>query len=289
MSGAVADRRPVPDALLGPLRASDATADPAALRERLSDDGYLFLPAALDAIAVMAARAGLFGRLAEVGEIAPPAVEGIATGTRRRSELAADPGRFLKGLSEHPALRRVSHGPELGRLMAALHGEPVRPYDFLWLRATPVGRSSPLHFDHVYMSRGSARVLSVWIPLGPVPLSDGPLTIVEGSHRAEALIERFRGHDVDRDPDRPGDVGEHPVDLATRLGTRLLTADFAPGDIVVFGLFTLHGSLDNRSPAGRVRLSCDVRYQPAAEAVDERWVGGDPPGHRGLGYGGLNA
>jgi hypothetical protein len=39
--------------------------------------------------------------------------------------------------------------------------------------------------------------------------------------------------------------------------------------------------MDNRS--NRLRLSSDSRYQLAAEPVDERWVGEDPPGHSSAG------
>jgi hypothetical protein len=39
---------------------------------------------------------------------------------------------------------------------------------------------------------------------------------------------------------------------------------------------------------GRVRLSCDVRWQPADEARDDRWFGSPPPGHGNQSYGGLN-
>ncbi len=188
-----------------------------------------------------------------------------------------------------PLLRAVSHGPDVYGIAERVLAEPVRAFDFLWLRPTPVGRASPLHFDHVYMNRGSDRILTMWIPLGPAPTTDGPLLIVEGSHRFDTLIEEFRGLDVDRDPTRPGSLADDPVTIAERHGTRLLTADFEPGDIVLFGPFTLHGSFDNVSPEGRVRLSCDVRYQPAADPADDRWVGANPPGHGGLGYGALSA
>jgi ectoine hydroxylase-related dioxygenase (phytanoyl-CoA dioxygenase family) len=67
-----------------------------------------------------------------------------------------------------------------------------------------------------------------------------------------------------------------------------LTGDFKSGDVVVFSMFTLHGSLDNRSSIGRVRLSCDTRYQRANEPFDERWVGENPVGH-GQGYGSMSA
>jgi hypothetical protein len=68
----------------------------------------------------------------------------------------------------------------------------------------------------------------------------------------------------------------------------LLTADFRAGDLLVFGMFTLHGSFDNRLGGGRVRLSCDVRWQKAGTPRDDRWFGDPPSGHGGTGYGGMN-
>ena len=57
--------------------------------------------------------------------------------------------------------------------------------------------------------------------------------------------------------------------------------------VAVFGMYTLHGSLENHSPINRVRLSCDVRWQPAGLPVDERYFGADPGGTTGAGYGEL--
>ena len=55
-----------------------------------------------------------------------------------------------------------------------------------------------------------------------------------------------------------------------------------------YGAFNLHGSLDNNSTEGKVRLSCDARYQLAADPIDERWIGENPIGH-GAGYSGIGA
>jgi len=253
---------------------------------------------------VLAARLEVLRRLAEVGEIAAPAEEARPTGTSRRAELHPDLGRFWKSVSEGPALRRALHGPELAALADRLFAAPARPFDFVWLRAMLAGRASPLHFDHVYMNRGTPRVVTTWVPLGDVPVADGPLAVVEGSHRFADLTESFRGHDVDRDPSRPGHVAESTSAFLAARGARLLTADFRAGDICLFGMFTLHGSVDNASAdnasagnvsagepatAGRVRLSCDLRWQPACEPMDERWSGPDPIGHGGQGYGALGA
>ena len=60
-------------------------------------------------------------------------------------------------------------------------------------------------------------------------------------------------------------------------------ATVALGPFVVKCFFSLHGSLDNRSSAGRARLSCDTRYQLVSDPFDPRWVGENPVGH-GKGY-----
>ena len=65
--------------------------------------------------------------------------------------------------------------------------------------------------------------------------------------------------------------------LRNDLGGRWLTAEkYEAGDVLIFGMFTVHESLDNATD--RIRLSTDTRYQLASEPIDERWVGA-VPGH----------
>jgi hypothetical protein len=49
------------------------------------------------------------------------------------------------------------------------------------------------------------------------------------------------------------------------------------GEVLVFSMFPVHASLDNRSK--QIRLSSDSRYQPAGLPTDERWIGANPIGH----------
>ena len=261
--------------------------DTGRLRTALARDGYVLVRGALDREAVLAARAEVFARLAEVGEVAEPSAEGVATGRSQRQALEPDLGAFWRSVCEGDRLRAAAHGPRLRALAGALLDAPACPFDFLWLRTMVGGRASPLLFDPVYMNRGSARVLTAWIPLGDVPLEAGPIVFVEGSHRFDDLIARYRGIDVDRDA-MPGSFPEDAVAFARSRAARLLTADFRAGDVVLFDMFSLHGSCDNRLAGGRVRLSCDVRWQPEADARDDRWFGDPPPGHGGHSYGGLN-
>jgi ectoine hydroxylase-related dioxygenase (phytanoyl-CoA dioxygenase family) len=281
--------RAVPAALIGELQDSaPLLADPSALRARFARDGYLFLRGVLDRDAVLAARREVFARLAAVGEIREPVQDGIFTGTSRRDALEPDRGRFWRSVSEGPLLRAVSHGPGVGAVLSTLFGEPARPQDYIFLRAGPRGRATDLHFDYPFFTRAHDRVCTVWLPLGDVPVSDGPLVVVEGSQHFRDLIDPMIGHDISLNPERKAAFGADAISFAEQRGTRLLSADFRAGDFILFGMYTAHGSLDNASPIDRVRLSCDVRWQPASLPIDARYFGSPPTGTTGASYAELN-
>ena len=288
MQGCMIQGQPVPDGLIGELPDRAHLLDqPAALRERLAADGFLCLTGMLDKALVAAARREVFERLVEVGEVLPPASTAIATGTSRRDELVADRGLFWKSVSEGPRLRALSHGAAMRRIMALLLAAPARPQDYMFLRAGAPGRATGLHFDYPFFTRAHDQVCTVWLPIGDVPVTDGPLVVVEGSNRFRDLIDPMIGFDVARDNTRKATLSQDALSFARQRGVRLLTRNFEAGDIAVFGMYTLHGSLENHSPINRVRLSCDVRWQPATLPVDERYFGADPGGTTGAGYGEL--
>ena len=281
---------PIDETLFAPLvDSTDHLGNRQALLADLEANGYLLLRGVLDRDLVLKAREEVFTRLAEVGEIRSdrPITEGVATGTSRRGETAPDLGAFWRSVSESPSLVKIVREGNAIRFYETLLGEAVRPYDFIWLRTMTVGRASGFHYDHVYMNRGTPHVLSSWIPLGDIRRHEGTLLVVEGSHRFQDLIDRYTGLDVDRGT-LSGTITTDPVGFARERGTRLLSADFRAGDMMVLSMFCLHGSLDNNSAEGKIRLSCDARYQRASEPIDERWVGENPLGH-GKGYGSLSA
>ena len=209
--------------------------------------------------------AEVFERLADVGEIQQPPLDGLYTGTSRRRESVADLGEFWRSVNQGEALRRVSHGVQVSALMRKILGEPARPHDFMFLRPGPVGRSTHLHYDLPFFARGSNRIFTVWLALGDIPVTEGPLAVLEGSNRFADLIDPIRNIDYNSAMSPQVQMTGDTIDFARRRGARLLTADFQAGDAVVFDMVTMHSSLDNHSPLGRVRLSCDVRWQPAAD------------------------
>lgn len=253
------------------------------LRERLKRDGYLLLRKALDPEQVAEARMEILKALDSVDEIdrSRPLSDGVAANRSSRDELP-DKIAWWKSVCEGPALRKVTHAGRMVQLFESLLGEPVRPFDFLWLRATPPGRATGAHVDNVFMSRGSDRLLTCWTPLGDVPIELGPLLVLEGSNHLDQLAEY---HAMDVDNTRDGGIYSwDPPEVAERFGLRWVTHDFEAGDVVILTMLTMHGSLDNQSNEGKLRISSDIRYQPAADPIDERWVGDNPEGHRGTGY-----
>ena len=172
--------------------------------------------------------------------------------------------------------------------MSLLLGEPAQPHDYMFLRPGRPGLSTRLHYDLPFFARGSQRIYTAWLALGDIALSDGALMIVEGSNRYDDLIDPIRTIDYESADSATVQVMESTVAFVESRESRLLTTEFAPGDLVVFDMITMHGTFDNCSSAGRVRLSCDVRWQPRTDEVDPRYRGPNPPGTTGAGYGELN-
>jgi hypothetical protein len=229
--------------------------DAEGLATRLAADGYPFLRGIHDISQVLAARAEAFGRLEAVGEIAPPAVDGIATGASRREEAVADLGargnRFRR-----VRVCAVSHGPRIRETMGTVVSQPMHAQDYMFLRPAPVGRSTGPHCGYPFFARAIEAVFTVWTAFGPVPISDGPLAVVEGSHRFADLVEATRGFGVARDSAHKAGPAEDQVSFA--------------------------------HARGRVRLSTDVRFQLVGAPQGPRYFGPNPGGTTGAGYGELN-
>lgn len=289
MNQCIAQKTVVPDELLGELVDSTTLLrQPTDLRASLAADGYVLLRGVVGPAEVQAAREEVFGRLADVGEIRHPPGEGIATGQSRRKELVADLGEFWRDVSQGPALRHASHGPSMREVMSTLIGVPARAHDYIFLRPGRPGQSTRLHYDRPFFSRGSDRIYTAWLALGEVRGDEGPLMIVEGSNQFQDQIDAMQQVDYQSAQSPTVQVMSDTVEFVKSRASRLLTTEFGPGDLVVFDMLTLHGTLDNQSAAGRVRLSCDVRWQPATDPLDARYQGENPPGTTGAGYGELN-
>lgn len=261
-------------AQLGELRDSTAAKhDFATLRSRLAEDGYLLLRGLHEPDEVRAARRMLLENLAQNGQLDAdaPLDDGRAAPGARGAFIG---GR--KSVSHHPAFLAVVESPRLMAWFSDLFDGPSLTFDYKWVRAVGPGGNTNAHFDVVYMGRGTRELLTCWTPLGDVDYTTGPLAILGDSPRLDRVRETYGELDVDRDQ-AEGHFSRDPLELVESFGGRWLTTEFRMGDALVFGMYTMHGSLNNQSD--RFRLSCDTRYQRADQPVDERWVGEEPLAH----------
>lgn len=247
-----------------------------ALRRRFERDGYLYLPGLIDPQKVLRARERILEYMAEREALVPgePVLEGVMPkGGRTVNLMGPNP------VTRDPAVLRTLESEELFEFFSSFYGEVPMTFDYKWLRAVGNEKFTGSHFDVVYMGRGSTNVNTVWIPFGDIPIEHGTLAICEGSHRSkefERLRATYGKMDVDRD-NVQGWFSENPEEILQKFGGRWLTTHFKPGDILTFGLYTLHASTTNTT--NRFRLSCDVRFQPESEPADDRWIGANPKGH----------
>lgn len=290
------------DASFGELRRSDdAVHDMAVLRARFTEDGYLYIPGFLDRADVLEARRHIAAVLAAKGILDPahPVIDAVKKEGADLSFLS-DPRlavEFMNSIAkQNPAMQRIIYSGKIIQLFTDFFGESIRHFDFTWVRTMGRGFGTDPHCDTVYMGRGSSRLCTLWVPYGDITYDIGGLMVLEGSHRQGQRLKHYLSRDVDlycenrpeaakiRSGEIPwkwgGVLSNNPCSLRAHLGGRWLSAEYRMGDILFFGMRTIHASLDNQSPY--FRFSTDTRYQPASEPIDGRWIGENPIGH-GLG------
>jgi hypothetical protein len=240
-----------------------------ALRDRMAEDGYLFIRGFHPRDKADAARERVLRHLHGLGALAPGTdpLEGIAGGENRSF------GFFRQVEIAHaPEVLAVTDGPHTFAFYEGLLGGPVLTFDKRWLRAMARGGHNHFHYDSAYVGRGTRRRYTMWSAFTDIGPENGPLVVCLGSHRAERLKETYGTIDMDRDlidPVFSADAGE----MVHQFGFTLGTAHFRPGDAILFGLHMMHSSAPNLTD--RYRISIDTRYQLAAEESDERFHGGN--------------
>lgn len=251
---------------LGELRDANALlGDREALRARMGEDGYLLLRGFHPREQVLAARERILSEMEGRG-------------------MRGGQHRVMKEIAATPEVMAVLESPRLFGFFEDYFGGPALTFSEKWLRAVEHGKYTGLHYDNVYMGRGSANLHTVWTPFGDTPMELGTLTICVGSHtdRFQKLIDTYGKSDVDRDRISGGGWFSHdPREVSEKFGGEWKTTNFQAGDIMIITMLTMHCSTQNVTD--RIRLSCDTRFQPASEPADERWYGPQATGHVNLG------
>ena len=271
------------------------------LLESLDRQGYLFLREMFPREAVLNVRSEICDAMAKKGLLiaANDPIDCIPADPILGNDTSKGSSTFDSIPDQCPAMKELLYGSNTQSFFEGLLGGPVRHYDLTWFRGIAPGLGTVPHCDVVYMGRGTHDLLTMWVPYGEISLEMGGLMVLEDSmtEPVQQKLRNYLARDVDEYcenrslPDHVdlqskmdnkvwnGWLARNPVSLQKNLGGRWLTAEYQPGDALIFSCKLVHESLDNQSNA--FRLSSDCRYQRADQPIDERFVGEGPFGHIG--------
>jgi len=243
--------------------------DISALRQQIDSAGYLLLRGFFDSALISSARREILNYMSLQGALQPGAAidQAVASSEQRGVRFTHSIVQQLTGFLE------VVNSDQIMSFFDSFLGGPSMSLDHKWLRATPPGQNTGAHYDVVYMGAGSKELYTVWTALDDIPLEMGPLAVCLGSHQHQRLRETYGASDAHQNL-LEGWFSHDPYELMEKLGFRWASTSFQAGDIMIFGMYLMHGSLDNMSD--RFRLSCDTRYQLADAEVDWRHMGEIP-------------
>lgn len=286
---AIIEGRTVPSSQLGELTETSVESSNTVLRKNFDRDGYLLLRNVIKKNKIKKARNEIFKKLHEINEIKSPFIEGIASGKSNRDKVYKNRGQFWKFISELDVLRDITHGKELKNIFDKIFGLPSVGFDFIFLRPVSKGKSTNMHCDTGFFTRKTKKVLTCWLVFTELSIDRGPLFVIENSHNFEDVKKEFLDFDVAIHKDKKAMIDINPIDFAKDRNSKILTSDFRPGDALIFGMHTLHGTFQNHAKDNKIRLTCDIRFQPESEPKDPRYFGANPGGTTGIGYGELNS
>jgi hypothetical protein len=244
-------------------------ADPAALQARVDEDGFLFFRSFLPVEPLWELRRQILEIVRRHGWLkdGTDLMDGIADIEAVAASDARDKSLYAIGVTAAAyrdiqsleLFHSIPHHPNLIRLYETLFQGEVLPHPRHIARVllpSPSFAPTPPHQDYIYI-HGTHRFWTCWFPLGDVPVSLGGLSMLRGSHREPVLdVARGRG------------AGGLEAILCGKDYT-WVQDDYRCGDIITFPSHTVHKGLPNNQGA-KIRLSCDVRYQPADEPIEAR-------------------
>jgi hypothetical protein len=258
---------------IGELRdCNDLLDDAASLHDQMDEDGYLLIRNFFDPEPIQKARRAIleFGR-DEGQDVFLPETDLMDAVVNPEGRMGRTNGN--RKVTHRPNVLAVLEHQSLFDFFERFFDRPARTFDNKWLRFVKTGGSAGPHYDNVYMGLGSDRLHTCWIPFGDYTPEDGTLAVLYGSHNLpsfENVRSKYGRSDVDRDQ-TPGHFNSDPVAITETFGGQWQTTHFQAGDLLILTMFTMHTSTKNRSD--RWRISADIRFQPAEDLVDKRWVG----------------
>jgi hypothetical protein len=251
------------------IDSSSLLGNPAALLERAASEGYLFFKSLLPTADVLEVRRDMLAVVERHGWRQPQmdALDGRvdleAINRTPDLEVRGDigvPSKAYEDVQRLESFHRLPHHPRLLALYRDLFGgrkvlaHPRHIARMMTPHASLV--PTPPHQDFPLI-QGTSNTWTCWFPVGDCSMKLGGLSVLRGSHRKGYL---------------PIQISDGAGNIAAQLcdgENEWIEGDYTCGDVLTFPSHTVHKAL---KPQVRdsIRLSLDVRFQPADEPIEEK-------------------
>lgn len=261
-----------------PLRISnEAMNDPAELRRRMADEGYLFFKQLQNPDKMRKLRREMMSTIQRVGWLVADTdpTDAIADVTKQCTEGDIDYSAGYGEVYKLEAFHRSAHWPEVTEMVEKIMGRPIMPHPQkiarIWFPKY-TEHTTPTHQDFVHF-QGNFETLTCWAPVGDCPIELGGLAVIPGSHKVNRVLEHHfslgaGGLVVDAEAEPEIDPVWH-------------STNYEAGDTLIFPALTIHKALPNYTE-DKLRLSLDNRYQAVGDTIADHML--EPHGPSALGW-----
>lgn len=240
--------------------------DSSSIRQRMKEDGYLFLRGLAPRDRLLDLRREMLGILESAGWIKPThgSLDAIWSGAGPFTEGEPEYMAVYQKIINAPAFRAWADQQSFVDVMRKILDGKVLPHRLRIGRVTfpsNTGQTTAAHQDFHYI-RGTAQTYTIWTPIGDCPIALGGLAVLRGSHRG-GFIEH------DTFPEKKyANRGLADSSLPTGQNVEWHAGDFAAGDVLIFHSHTVHKALPNLTK-DQLRLSTDNRYTRVGDEIAE--------------------
>ncbi|MBI3958352.1 MAG: phytanoyl-CoA dioxygenase family protein [Chloroflexi bacterium] len=246
---------------------NEAMHDPAELRRRMADEGYLFFKRLQNPDKMRELRREMMTTIQRVGWLVAGTdpLDGIADISRQCTEGDREYSAGYSEVYKLQAFHRSAHWPEVTDMVEKIVGRPIMPHPQkiarIWFPKY-TEHTTPTHQDFVHF-QGNFETYTCWAPVGDCPIELGGLAVIPGSHKVNRVLEHHfalgaGGLIVDTEAEPEIDPVWH-------------STDYAMGDTLIFPALTIHKALPNYTE-DKLRLSLDNRYQAVGDAIAEHML-----------------
>jgi ectoine hydroxylase-related dioxygenase (phytanoyl-CoA dioxygenase family) len=191
----------------------------------------------------------------------------------------------LSEMQEFDSYKRVVNSLELKEFIETVFNCKCNLYTRKVLRyKSPVSPfSTGVHYDFVYLRRGSGEVFNVWIPIGDIKLDQGGISYLENSKPISKELElNYIKDSTKLSPDlrtsaynklskRNAWITLNMLKYSKEKNKKWLVSNFKAGDIVIHSPYIIHATFANANSKNEVKISTDIRFDYSKDEADVRW------------------